>query len=89
MNDHFSHMGRCISILDRLMKMYYDHGLSDFDIGWGQQDTQEFLSDALFGYPTVRYPTGGADDGADDGKYQSKGMAQKWRSSWKIARVCG
>lgn len=35
MNRCFSDLGRCISILDRLMKMYYDHGLSNFEIGWG------------------------------------------------------
>ena len=29
--------------LDRLMKMYYDHGLSDFEIGWGQQFYVEYL----------------------------------------------
>ena len=45
MKDHFSNLGRCISILDRLMKMYYDHGLSDFDIGWGQQFYIEYLYD--------------------------------------------
>ena len=36
-NQNFSNFGRCISILDRLMKMYYDHGLADYEIGWGQQ----------------------------------------------------
>ena len=45
MNDHFSHMGRCISILERLMKISYDHGLSDFDIGWGQQFYVEYIYD--------------------------------------------
>lgn len=34
MNRCFSDLGRCISILDRLMKMYYDHGLSNFEIGY-------------------------------------------------------
>lgn len=42
-NDRFSEMGRCISIFDRLMKMYYDHGLADFEIGWGQQFYVEYL----------------------------------------------
>ena len=37
MNDNFPNMGRCISILDRLMKMYYDHGLAEFEIGSGKQ----------------------------------------------------
>lgn len=36
MQQTFPALGRYISILDRLMKMYYDHGLSDFQIGWGQ-----------------------------------------------------
>lgn len=45
MNQHFSNLGRSISILDRLMKMYYDHGLSDFDIGWGQQFYVEYIYD--------------------------------------------
>lgn len=37
--------GCCISILDRLMKMYYDHGLADYEIGWGQQFYVEYLYD--------------------------------------------
>ena len=45
MNDHFSNIGRYVSIFDRLMKMYYDRELSDFDIGWGQQFYVEYLYD--------------------------------------------
>lgn len=45
MNDHFSELGRWVSILDRLMKMYYDRGLADFEIGWGQQFYVEYLYD--------------------------------------------
>lgn len=45
MNDHFPELGRWISILDRLMKMYYDRGLTDFEIGWGQQFYVEYLYD--------------------------------------------
>lgn len=45
MEEHFSELGRYISILDRLMKMYYHHGLSDFEIGWGQQFYVEYLYD--------------------------------------------
>lgn len=45
MGDNFPNLGRCISILDRLMKMYYDHGLSDFEIGWGQQFYLEYIYD--------------------------------------------
>lgn len=45
MNDNFPNLGRCISILDRLMRMYYDHGLSDFEIGWGQQFYLEYIYD--------------------------------------------
>ena len=45
MNEKFPNIGRCISILDRLMKMYYDHGLSNFEIGWGQQFYAEYIYD--------------------------------------------
>lgn len=45
MNDNFPNLGRCISILDRLMKMYYDRGLADFEIGWGQQFYAEYIYD--------------------------------------------
>lgn len=45
MNDNFPDLGRSISILDRLMKMYYEHELSDFEIGWGQQFYVEYLYD--------------------------------------------
>lgn len=45
MKDCFSNLGRCISIFDRLMKMYYDRGLSGFEIGWGQQFYVEYLYD--------------------------------------------
>ena len=44
-NDNFPNLGRCISILDRLMRMYYDHGLSDYEIGWGQQFYMEYIYD--------------------------------------------
>ncbi len=47
MKGEFSSLGRYISILDRLMKMYYDHGLSDLEIGWGQQ----FYVEYLYEYP--------------------------------------
>ena len=39
----FPEMGRWVSIFDRLMKMYYDRGLSEFEIGWGQQFYVEYL----------------------------------------------
>lgn len=45
MNDNFPNLGRCISILDRLMRMYYDRGLADFEIGWGQQFYAEYIYD--------------------------------------------
>lgn len=45
MNNNFSNLGRCVSIFDRLMKMYYDHGLSDYEIGWGQQFYVEYIYD--------------------------------------------
>ncbi|MGN0415405.1 MAG: MarR family winged helix-turn-helix transcriptional regulator [Agathobacter sp.] len=45
MNNNFPNLGRCLSILDRLMKMYYDRNLADFEIGWGQQFYVEYLYD--------------------------------------------
>lgn len=45
MSDQFSNLGRYISIFDRLMKMYYDRGLSEYEIGWGQQFYVEYLYD--------------------------------------------
>lgn len=45
MKDSFSDLGRYISIFDRLMKMYYDRGLSEFEIGWGQQFYVEYIYD--------------------------------------------
>ncbi len=41
----FSNLGRCVSILDRLMKMYYNRGLREFEIGWGQQFYVEYIYD--------------------------------------------
>ena len=43
----FPEIGRCVSIFDRLMKMYYDHGLSEYEIGWGQQ----FYVEYIYEYP--------------------------------------
>lgn len=45
MNDNFPNVGRCITIFDRLMKMYYDRGLADYEIGWGQQFYVEYIYD--------------------------------------------
>lgn len=45
MSSRFPNLGRFISILDRLMKMYYDHGLENFEIGWGQQFYAEYIYD--------------------------------------------
>lgn len=45
MDGSFSDLGRYVSIFDRLMKMYYDRGLSEFEIGWGQQFYVEYLFD--------------------------------------------
>lgn len=39
----FPDIGRWASIFDRLMKMYYDRNLSEFEIGWGQQFYVEYL----------------------------------------------
>jgi len=45
MNQNFSEIGRGISIIDRLMKMYYDKSLAEYDIGWGQQFYLELIAD--------------------------------------------
>lgn len=45
MEGQFSSIGRSISIIDRLMKMYYNHALEGFGIGWGQQFYVEYLYD--------------------------------------------
>lgn len=45
MNSSFPDLGRFISILDRLMRMYYDRGLAEFEIGWGQQFYAEYIYD--------------------------------------------
>ena len=43
MDNNFSTLGKYVSIFDRLMKMYYDRGLSEYEIGWGQQFYVEYL----------------------------------------------
>lgn len=45
MNNNFSALERSITILDRLMKMYYNHALSDYEIGRGQQFYVEYIYD--------------------------------------------
>lgn len=45
MSDGFSNLEKSVSILARLMKMYYDHGLTDYEIGWGQQFYVEYIYD--------------------------------------------
>lgn len=45
MKENFPDLNRYVSIMDRLMKMYYDRGLSDFEIGWGQQFYVEYIYD--------------------------------------------
>lgn len=45
MKNNFPDLNRYISIMDRLMKMYYDHGLADYEIGWGQQFYVEYIYD--------------------------------------------
>ena len=49
MHDNFPDLARCITIVDRLMKMYYDRGVADFEIGWGQQ----FFSEYVYDHPGV------------------------------------
>ena len=41
----FPDLGRYSSIFDRLMRMYYDRGLSEYEIGWGQQFYVEYIYD--------------------------------------------
>ncbi|HJA65327.1 MarR family winged helix-turn-helix transcriptional regulator [Lachnoclostridium sp. An169] len=43
----FPDIGRWVSVFDRLMKMYYERGLAEFEIGWGQQ----FYVEYLFSHP--------------------------------------
>ena len=45
MKENFPDLNRYVSIMDRLMKMYYEHGLSDFEIGCGQQFYVEYIYD--------------------------------------------
>lgn len=45
MENSISKIGRNISILDRLMKMYYDRGLKGTKISWGQQFFLEYIYD--------------------------------------------
>lgn len=45
MNQDFAKIGRSISIIDRLMKMYYEKGLAEYEIGWGQQFYLELIHD--------------------------------------------
>lgn len=42
-------MGIRISILERVMKIYFNRGLEDMQIGWGQQYAMEFIDD----YPGI------------------------------------
>ena len=48
MSKNFLNLGRYISILDRLMKMYDDRNLADFEIGWGFQTLPSSLA-----YPLI------------------------------------
>ncbi|MGN0308066.1 MAG: MarR family winged helix-turn-helix transcriptional regulator [Lachnospiraceae bacterium] len=45
MDSKFSNLARRISILDRLMLKYYNHGLAAYEIGWGQQFYVSYLYD--------------------------------------------
>ena len=45
MGNNFPDLGRSISIMGRLIKMYYDRGLAEFEIGWGQQFYVEYIYD--------------------------------------------
>lgn len=42
-------MGIRISILERVMKIYFNRGLEDMEIGWGQQ----FALECIAGYPGI------------------------------------
>lgn len=45
MQSSFPDLCRCISIMDRLTKMYYNRCLADTEIGWGQQFYLEYIHD--------------------------------------------
>lgn len=45
MQKSFPNLCRCISIMDRLTKMYYNRCLADTKIGWGQQFYLEYIHD--------------------------------------------
>ena len=43
MKNNFPNLGQCLSILDRLMKMYYDRGLSSNDITVTEQTLEQMM----------------------------------------------
>ncbi len=43
MNEDFTSIGRNISSLTRMMRMYYDRGLEAYRIGWGQQFFLQYI----------------------------------------------
>lgn len=45
MNEKVTKLGMNISILERVMKIYYNRGLEEFEIGWGQQFFLECVCD--------------------------------------------
>lgn len=45
MKERFAKIGKSVSIIDRLMKMYYDRALKGFKIGWGQQFYLELIGE--------------------------------------------
>ena len=45
MEEKYTRLGRNISILERVMKIYYNRGLEQYGIGWGQQFFLEYISD--------------------------------------------
>lgn len=45
MEDHFPELGRCVSILDRLMRMCCEYALPGLETGWSQQFYVEHLYD--------------------------------------------
>ena len=64
----FPEIGRWVSIFDRLMKMYYDRGLSGYEIGWGQQFYVEYLREhpgATSQEMAERFPGGQGDPDQD------------------------
>lgn len=45
MENKYTKLAKNISILERVMKVYYNRSLEEYDIGWGQQYFIEYLAE--------------------------------------------